>query len=115
MSRPIEAFGKQMFELGWWKKLFKVQTPGGRIGPAKNHPSEFRLDAGEVHDGKKKVNLQVNGEAKSDPAVAFRQKYGTHAEIASGYLDMDTPEEKQEEAAKSFWGDVAKKAKDVLS
>ncbi|KAI4192280.1 MAG: hypothetical protein LQ346_004381 [Caloplaca aetnensis] len=115
MSKTLEAFRQQMVDSGWWKKLFKVQTPGARIGPAKNRQSEYRLDAGEVHDGKKKVNLQVNSEAKSDPAVSYRKKNGTHANLASGIIDVNTPEDKQMEAFDVFWGDVAEQAKDGLS
>lgn len=115
MSKTLETFRKQMVDSGWWKKLFKSQTPGARIGPAKNRPSEYRLDSGEVHDGKKKVNLQVNSEAKSDAAVNYRKKNGTHANLATGFIDINTPEDKQKEVFEAFWGDVAEQAKDRLS
>lgn len=48
---------------------------------------ELRLDAGESQDGKKRVYLRVNSQAKNDALRKFRGKHGSHANLAVGSID----------------------------
>lgn len=118
MSKVLKQFEDEIFKGGLYKKLFQKQTPGKRIAPsqAKGNDTTYqlRLDAGESKDGKKNVYLQVNSQAKNDALVAFKKKNGTHANLASGSIDENTPVESQEEAARKFWEAMAKQAKDQL-
>ncbi|GIK05792.1 hypothetical protein Aspvir_009905 [Aspergillus viridinutans] len=56
--------------------------------------------------GKKNVYLQVNSQAKNDALAAFSKRNGTHANLASGSINDNTPVESQEEAARKFWEDM---------
>ncbi|RDH26741.1 hypothetical protein BDQ94DRAFT_131155 [Aspergillus welwitschiae] len=118
MSKVLKQFENAIFKGGLYKKLFQKQTPGKRIAPppAKDNDSiyQLRLDAGESIDGKKNVYLQVNSQAKNDALKAFRKKNGTDADLASGSIDENTPDESQEEAARKLWEDLAKQAKNRL-
>ena len=62
--------------------------------------SQLRLDAGESQKSVKNVYLQVNSQAKNDSLVRFKQKEGTHANLASGTINENTPADSQEEARK---------------
>lgn len=119
MSKVLKQFEEAIFKGGLYKKLFQKQTPGKRIAPiqAKDNDSRYqlRLDAGESKEGKKNVYLQVNSQAKSDALTKFRQKKGTHANLASGLIDENTPVESQEEVARKFWEEMAKQARENLN
>ncbi|PYI02011.1 hypothetical protein BO78DRAFT_231102 [Aspergillus sclerotiicarbonarius CBS 121057] len=118
MSKVLKQFEEAIFQGKLYKKLFQKQTPGKRILPvqAKDNDSKFqlRLDAGETIDGMKNVYLQVNSQAKNGALAKFRQKEGTHANLASGTIDENTPVESQEEVTRAFWENLAKQAKDNL-
>ncbi|KKY21676.1 hypothetical protein UCRPC4_g03442 [Phaeomoniella chlamydospora] len=94
MSKTIKNFGRTLFDKGYYKKLFSKQTPGNRIAPPRTEDArlELRIDAGEVINGKKRVYLQVNSQAKTKALKEFIKKYGTHANLAVGEIDEDTPE-----------------------
>ncbi|GFF83585.1 hypothetical protein IFM47457_06186 [Aspergillus lentulus] len=79
---------------------------------AKDDDSKFqlRLDAGESQKSVKNVYLQVNSQAKNDSLVRFKQKEGTHANLASGAINENTPADSQEEGRK-LWENMAKQAK----
>ncbi|EEH02530.1 conserved hypothetical protein, partial [Histoplasma capsulatum G186AR] len=86
MSKVLKQFEEALFKRGLYKKLFQKQTPGKRIAPAqaKDNDTKFqvRLDAGEVQNGIKKVYLQVNSQAKNDSLKRWREKHGTHSNLA---------------------------------
>lgn len=100
------------------KKIFDTQTPGKRIAPPQAGDNDakygLRLDAGETHDGKKTIYLQVNTQAKSDALKNFKKKNGTHANLATGTIDVNTPEEDQKKVAEVFWKGVSSEAKSKL-
>lgn len=118
MSKVFKQFEEAIFKGSLYKKLFQTQAPGKCIAPvqAKDNDSklQLRLDAGESRNGVKNVYLQVNSEAKNDALAKFKQKEGTHAKLASGTIDEKTPAESQEEAARKFWEDMTKQAKEKL-
>ena len=113
MSKAIEKFGKSLLESNNWKKLFSKHSPGNRIFPPKNQDAkmELRLDAGEVINGKKTVYLQVNSQAKNGALKKWRQKNGTHANLAVGTIDENAPEKDQKEAVSKMWESVEKSSK----
>lgn len=117
-SKVLKQFEETLFKGGLYKKLFGKQTPGKRIAPvqAKDNDAklQMRLDAGESKGGMKNVYLQVNSQAKNDSLVKFRKKEGTHANLASGQINETTPEESQEEAAKKWWQEMERQAKENL-
>ncbi|KAL4934339.1 uncharacterized protein BDV17DRAFT_286056 [Aspergillus undulatus] len=104
---------------GLYKKLFAKQTPGKRNAPVQADDNDakiqLRLDAGEVKDGKNQVILQVNFQAKNETLVAYRKKNGTHAKLATGTIDENTPAESQEGVARKFMENLIKKARDNLN
>ena len=74
----------------------------------------LRFDAGEVVNGKKTVYLQVNSQAKNGALQKFRQKNGTHANLATAVIDENTPEDKQEEMFKKMWDEIDPQIKQRL-
>ena len=70
MSKPLKAFREAMLKDNLFRKVFSKHTPGKRIAPPQSGNNDtrlqLRLDAGEVIDGKKKIYLQVNSQAKSE-------------------------------------------------
>ncbi|KAF2148924.1 hypothetical protein K461DRAFT_282403 [Myriangium duriaei CBS 260.36] len=106
MSSVIKQFGQLILEGGLWNKFFQKQTPGKRIVPAQakdnDAKAQLRIDAGETINGKKNVYLQVNSQAKNESLVKWRKKHGSHANLAVGQIDENTPPEKQEEAAREL-------------
>lgn len=118
MSRILKAFGEFFLQENNYKKLFSKQTPGNRILPPKTGANdskyELRLDAGESQGGKKKIYLQVNSQAKNDALKKFRSKYGSHANLAVGTIDENTPAADQEEAAACLWVEMEQAAKASL-
>lgn len=74
----------------------------------------LRFDAGEVVNGKKTVYLQVNSQAKNDALQKFRQKNGTHANLATAVIDENTPEDKQEEIFNKIWDEIDPQIKQRL-
>ncbi|KAM5485305.1 hypothetical protein MaudMau93_005458 [Microsporum audouinii] len=118
MSKVLKQFEEAFFKGSAYKKLFRKQTPGKRIGLPQAGDNDkiyqVRLDAGETINGIKRVYLQVNSQAKNDALKKWKKKHGTHSNLAVGTIDENTPEEEQEDAAKAFWKDVAGQAKDNL-
>ena len=118
MSKTVKAFGLALLDKDFFRKLFALQTPGNRIFPAKagnnDAKHQLRLDAGEVIDGKKTIHLQVNSEATNEALKKWRQKHGTHANLATVSFDPDTPREKQKEVFTDVWKDVADQVKENL-
>ncbi|KAF2125863.1 hypothetical protein P153DRAFT_389314 [Dothidotthia symphoricarpi CBS 119687] len=112
MSKYLKEFHDNIIKTQSYKKFFNQQTPGGRIFPSKtarnDAASQLRYDAGEVVNGKKKINLQVNSQAKGAALKEFiGNKKGTHGTIASGEIDVNTPEHKQEETIRNLFKTVA--------
>lgn len=64
--------------------------------------------------GKRMSICKSTPRPKNDALVASKKKNGTHANLASGSSDENTPVESQEEAARKFWETMAKQAKDQL-
>jgi len=118
MSKIIKAFGEFLLQESNYKKLFSKQSPGNRIVPPQTGVNdskyELRLDAGEAHGGKKRVYLQVNTQAKNDALKKFRGKHGSHANLAVGTIDENTPAKDQKEAAEQLWAQMERAAKDNL-
>lgn len=118
MSKVLKQFEEALFKGGLYKKLFQKQTPGKRIAPIQakenNAKLQMRLNAGESKDSKKNIYLQVNSQAKNDSLVKFRKKKGTDANLASSQINENTPEESQEEAARKWWQEIERQAKENL-
>ncbi|KAL9004658.1 MAG: hypothetical protein Q9188_002518 [Gyalolechia gomerana] len=118
MSKVVTKFVQALFENGWFKKLFDNHTPGSRIAPPKSGNNDakhqLRIDAGEVVDGRKFLYLQVNSEAKSETLKKFIGKEGTHANLATVSIDINTAVEKQEEVAENAMADIKGQAKKKL-
>ena len=118
MSRPLKAFGKALLKKKMFKKVFAYQTPGNRIAPPQagdnDAKHQLRLDAGEVVDGKKKVYLQINAEAKNDVLKKYRSKHGSHANLATATVDPNTPEKDQKKVITDVWKDLESEAKTNL-
>jgi hypothetical protein len=55
--------------------------------------------------------LQVNSQAKNDSLVKFKQKERTHANLASGTINENTPAETQEEEARKLWENIGQASK----
>jgi hypothetical protein len=95
MSKVVKALRESLLKDGAFRKFFAKQTPGNRIAPQKTAAMdtkfELRFDVGEVVDGKKTVYLQVNSQAKNDALKKFRQKNGTHANLATAFIEK-TPQ-----------------------
>ncbi|KAH8696935.1 hypothetical protein GQ44DRAFT_779388 [Phaeosphaeriaceae sp. PMI808] len=86
MSKVLRELHDNIIETKSWKIFFQLQTPGG-----------------QVVNEKKKVNLQVNSQAKSTALKEYvSNKKGTHANVASAEIDINTPEDKQEEAVQNM-------------
>lgn len=107
MSRVVKAFREFLVAEKTFRKIFAKQTPGNRITPPRTNAMDaklqLRLDAGEVVNGKKAIYLQVNSQAKNEALKRFKKKYGTDANLATAFIDEDTPEEKQEEVFEEMW------------
>lgn len=118
MSKVVKALRESLLKDGSFKKFFAKQSPGNRIVPPKtaklDAKFELRFDAGEVVDGKKTVYLQVNSQAKNDALKKFRQKNGTHANLATAFIDEDTLEDEQEEAFNKMWENIDPQIRDSL-
>lgn len=118
MSKIVKAFRESLLKEGSFKKFFAKQTPGNRVVPPKTAVMDakfgLRFDAGEVVNGKKTVYLQVNSQAKNDALKKFRQKNGTHANLATAVIDEDVPEDKQEEVYNKMWDDIDPQIKERL-
>lgn len=115
MSKVLKSFGDALFKNNLYKKLYNKQTPGKRIAPVQagtnDNDFQMRLDAGESQNGVKKVYLQVNSQAKNESLKKFREKNGTHANLAVGTIEEDTPPENQKSAAEALWADLEGQAK----
>lgn len=111
----LNAFGEALLKGNMFKKVFANQTPGNRIAPPQAGDNDakyqLRLDAGEVVDGKKKIYLQINSEAKNNALTKYRAKHGSHANLATATIDPNTPEEEQKGVFTDIWKDMAGKAK----
>jgi hypothetical protein len=118
MSKVVKTLRESLLKDGSFKKFFAKQTPGKRIAPPKTAGSdikfELRFDAGEVVNGNKTVYLQVNSQAKNDALKKFRRKNGTHANLATAFIEEDTPEDKQEEAFKKMWEEIDTQVRERL-
>jgi len=119
MSKVLKELHDNIIKTKSWKKFFQLQNPGGRIFPSRTGKNDtalqLRYDAGEVVDGKKKVNLQVNSQAKSAALKEYiSNKKGTHANVASAEIDINTPEDKQEEAVQDMFKTVTAQYKSKI-
>ena len=118
MSRPLKAFREAMLKENLFRKVFSKHTPGKRIAPPQSGDNDarlqLRLDAGEVIDGKKKIYLQVNSQAKSEVLKKFKKKHGTHANLATATIDENTPKKDQEKVFNEFWEDMSDQATSKL-
>lgn len=108
-----------MVEQNQVNKLWQDHTPGNRIAPPRAGQNDkdwqLRLDAGEVKNGKKRVYLQVNSQATNQKLKDWKKKNGTDANLAYADLDMNVPDDQQQDAFDAFWVKVENKAKDNLS
>ena len=118
MSKTLKAFGEALLKEKMFKKVFAKQTPGKRIAPPQagdnDSKHQLRLDAGELVNGKKKVYLQVNSQAKNDALKNYRGKHGSHAKLATATVDPNTPEKDQEKVFTDMWKDMESQAKTNL-
>ncbi|KAJ5367187.1 hypothetical protein N7541_001128 [Penicillium brevicompactum] len=118
MSKALKELGEQLFMSKLYTKLFQTQTAGKRIAPPQANDNktkaQLRLDAGEVIGDWKNVYLQVNSQAQNEALAKFRKKNGTDAKLASGKINVNTPEKEQEEAAQALWNALASDAKKKL-
>ncbi|KAL8980941.1 MAG: hypothetical protein Q9177_005731 [Variospora cf. flavescens] len=110
MSGVYKKFVEALRAEGHWKKLFGHHIPGQRIAMPNAHnndaKNQLRLDAGEVIDGKKHVNVQINSQASNDALVKYRNSHGSHAKVATAQFDVNTPAEKQEEVFEAVMEDL---------
>ncbi|KAI4267331.1 MAG: hypothetical protein L6R35_006858, partial [Caloplaca aegaea] len=110
MSGVYKKFVEALRAEGHWKKLFGYHIPGQRIAMPNAHnndaKNQLRLDAGEVVDGKKHVNVQINSQASNDALVKYRNSHGSHAKVATAQFDVNTPAEKQEEVFEAVMEDL---------
>lgn len=115
MSKTLKAFYEALLEGDMFRKIFAKQIPGKRIAPSQSGDNDskyqLRLDAGEVVDGKKRVYLQVNSQAKNDALKRYRGKHGSHANLATATVDPDTPEKDQKRVFTDIWKDIEGEAK----
>lgn len=118
MSKTLKAFGEALLTENMFKKLFAKQTPGKRIAPPQagdnDSKLQLRLDAGELVDGSKKVYLQVNSQAKNDALKKYRDKHGSHANLATATVDPNTPEKDQKKVFIDMWKDMESQARAKL-
>lgn len=107
-----------MIREGQISKLWKTHSAGTRIAPPKSGEKDkkwqLRLDAGEVKDGKKRIYLQVNSQASNETLQKWVKKNTSHANLASGDININEPEEKFSDAFDEFWQGIEKQAKDNL-
>ncbi|KAF2245227.1 hypothetical protein BU26DRAFT_79010 [Trematosphaeria pertusa] len=112
MSKVFKDFKKHIINEKLYKKFFNNQNPGQRIVPnnnkVENAQHQLRVDAGEVADGHKNIYLQVNSEAKNTALKKFRSKHGTHANIATAEIKVDTPENKQQQEVEEALEEMTK-------
>lgn len=110
MSKVFKKFRSYVLDGNTIAKFFNVHKPGERIAPnnlpSENAKYELRLDAGEVNNGRKNLYLQVNSEATNTALKKFKSRHGTHANIATTSISMDTPANKQEEELRKAMEDV---------
>ncbi|PPJ50233.1 hypothetical protein CBER1_07206 [Cercospora berteroae] len=97
-----------------WKKFFIKHKPGERIVPNKNQASELRYDAGEEIAGYKNAYLQVNSEAENTALKKYKSKHGTHSNIATLKIKVDTPEDEQEDEINRVFEEAAKQFKEKV-
>lgn len=115
MSKILKQLNRELKDTGKWKKFFTKHTPGERIVPPKNQPSELRYDAGEeITGGFKNVYLQINSEAKNTALKKHRKKHGPHDNIAVVKVKTDTPEDEQEQHIDEVFEDATKQFKEKI-
>ncbi|KAL8868872.1 MAG: hypothetical protein Q9174_004699 [Haloplaca sp. 1 TL-2023] len=118
MGKFLQAFHTKFFAKNAYTKLFKKHVPGKRVFPTRsgNNDETFqlRIDAGEEVDGKQQYKIQVNSQAKDPQLKKWRNKHGTHANIATASVDTNTPKEDQRKVADKFWSDVEDQVRDSL-
>ncbi|KAL9008719.1 MAG: hypothetical protein Q9173_006183 [Seirophora scorigena] len=118
MSNYIKTLGQFIADNNLWAKLFKAQTPGKRIVPSQSGDNDakygLRIDAGQVIGSTKTIYLQVNKEAKGKALAEFVKKNGSHANLATVTIDVNTAAKDQPEAGKKAWESITKQAKPKL-
>jgi len=118
MSKPFKAFREFITESNQYKKLFKLHNPGQRVVPSKSWKNDeehqYRVDAGETIDGRKNLYLQINSQATSPVLKEYVRKNGTHAKVATVPIEVNTPVEKQKEAADKVMDMMAKELRSKL-
>lgn len=118
MSNYIKKLNQFIADNNLWTKLFKAQTPGKRILPSQSGGKDakygLRIDAGQVIGTTKTIYLQVNKEAKGKALADFVKKNGSHANLATVTIDLNTAEKDQPEAGKKAFESIAEQAKPKL-
>lgn len=118
MSKVLQALKEKLLQESRFEKLFRKHTPGKRIFPPQakefDKDVQLRLDAGEVHNGQKKLYLQVNSQASNEALKAFRKKHGSHANLATGTINENEPEENRKQAAIALLDSMIEEAKENL-
>ncbi|KAI4288378.1 MAG: hypothetical protein L6R35_002366, partial [Caloplaca aegaea] len=118
MSTYIKKFGQFIADNNLWSKLFATQTAGSRILPQKAGDNDakhgLRIDAGQVIGSTKTLYLQVNKEAKGKALADFVKKNGSHANLASVTVDVNTPVEDQPEVGTKAFENMTEQAKSKL-
>ena len=116
-SKPFKAFYEALVSQELYKKVSKSHTLGHRIAPPQTDKvdakHQLRTGAGPLVDGKQEVYLQVSSQAKNDALKKFREKRGTHANLASGRIDLKTDKD-QKTTFEVLWKLMEKQAKDNL-
>ncbi|KAI4115490.1 MAG: hypothetical protein LQ345_003919 [Seirophora villosa] len=106
MSKVFKEFVQSLRAGGGWKKIFGHHEPGQRIAMANARDNDakhqLRLDAGEVVNGMKHVNVQINSQASNDALV----NHGSHDKVATAQFAVNTPEEDQEKVFEAVMEDM---------
>lgn len=100
-SKALKEFKDQFKRAGQVQKLWSVHTPGSTIFPRGGKVAQnvqMRFDAKEVTNGKKRIALQVNANAKTPSLVNFIRGNSTHADLAVIDINMNEPKENREKA-----------------
>lgn len=110
MSKVFMEFVQSLRAGGGWKKIFGHHEPGQRIAMANARDNDakhqLRLDAGEVVNGMKHVNVQINSQASNDALVKYRKSHGSHNKVATAQFAVETPEKDQEKVFEAVVEDL---------
>ncbi|KAL8966704.1 MAG: hypothetical protein Q9183_003247 [Haloplaca sp. 2 TL-2023] len=90
-------------------KLFSGNGSGNN-----DETHQFRIDAGEVVDGKQMFNLQLNSEAQDPKLKKYLKKHGAHKKLATGSVDINTPKEQQRDVAADLFDGLEAQVRESL-